>query len=178
MSSLLAFKEKFKELTASKEGAKLLIQTFKDGGVEINTPLCLSSGELYHFSTVIQLDADIINYIPKIDDVSLQLNASNIKRALRKHWYEVEFTFFKLKTNHTFWYTLADVLLIVVNLISILCMIEFDFQNIFQMVLNLILPSVSIYFRKKIQEYVSPYLIRGGFKLYKLLEPFIKKIAF
>lgn len=173
MNTWEELKNKLKDLSVSKSAAEMLVQAFRDGGVEVTTPLVLRSGENYNFKTLIQLDADIINYIPDIDDTLIQLNLSQIKRTLRKHWYEVEFVFFKLKTNDKFWNVLSDLVLVIINAVSIV--ISVDFHSLLQSILSIVLASSSIYFRKKIQEFVSPYLIRGGFKIYKWVEPLLKK---
>ncbi|NME67369.1 hypothetical protein [Flammeovirga aprica] len=167
------FNEKLQQLKASKDAAEMLVETFQNGGVEINTPLLLKTGGQYSFLTVIQLDADIFNYIPKMTDTEIQLNSSQIKRTLRRHWYEVEFTFFKLKTNQEFWDALSYFLLTLANSISILYAI--DFHNLVQFIVSTVIASLSFYFRKKIKEYISPYLIRGGFKVYKFFQPVLKK---
>lgn len=173
MNTWEEFKNKLQDLSVSKSAAEMLVQAFRDGGVEVSTPLDLKSGEQYTFRTLIQLDADVINYIPKIDDTLIQLNLSQIKRTLRKHWYEVEFVFFKLKTNDQFWNALSDVALVIINSVSIF--LSIDFNSLLQSVISIVIASGSVYFRKKIQEFVSPYLVRGGFKVYKWLEPFLKK---
>ncbi|MBD0402753.1 hypothetical protein [Flammeovirga sp. EKP202] len=173
MTNWEVFNAKLKQLKASKDAAEMLVETFQNGGVEINTPLLLKTGGEYSFMTVIQLDADVFNYIPKMTDTEIQLNSSLIKRALRRHWYEVEFAFFKLKTNQEFWDALSYFLMTLANSISILYAI--DFHNAVESILSIVVAFLSFYFRKKIKEYISPYLIRGGFKVYKFAQPLLKK---
>ncbi|KXX71934.1 hypothetical protein [Flammeovirga sp. SJP92] len=167
------FNEKLKQLKASKDAAEMLVETFQNGGVEINTPLLLKTGGEYSFMTVIQLDADVFNYIPKMTDSEIQLNSSQIKRTLRRHWYEVEFAFFKMQTNQEFWDALSYFLMTLANTISMLYALKYE--NMVQIIVTAVMAYVSVQFRKKIKEYISPYLIRGGFKVYKFAQPFLKK---
>ncbi|AZQ61287.1 hypothetical protein EI427_03330 [Flammeovirga pectinis] len=168
-----SFKAKLKELYTAKTSAELLIKTFRDGGIEVITPLVLEDGTEHELKTVIQLDADIINYIPNLSDTVLVLNASKLKRALRRHWYEVEFCFFQLQTNQTFWNALSDGLVVFINACVLIYAI--DIEDLVQSIISLGFASISVSLRRKIQEYLSPYLIRLGFKFYKLGQKFSSK---
>ncbi|MBB6459179.1 hypothetical protein [Flammeovirga kamogawensis] len=173
MISEASFRNKLKELYTAKTSAELLIKTFRDGGIEVITPLILVDGSEHQLKTIIQLDADIINYIPDLSDTVLILNASKLKRALRRHWYEVEYCFFQLQTNQSFWNALSDALVVFINACVLIYAI--DIADVVQSIISLGFASISVSLRRKIQEYLSPYLIRLGFKLYKLGQKFSSK---
>ncbi|MBB3697746.1 hypothetical protein KMW28_06115 [Flammeovirga yaeyamensis] len=164
--------EKLQSLKASKEAAQLIWNSFEEGGVTIHTPFTLN-GKPYAFSTLIQLDADVINYFPNISDADFNLYSRKLENVSKRHWYEVEFAFYKLGSSRQLWYLLSDIILWGSNAIALLSLM--DFENILTTLYWLLLPVLSGVVRKKVLKVVAPKLLRFAFNIKKFVERILKK---
>ncbi|NLR90248.1 hypothetical protein [Flammeovirga agarivorans] len=172
MTKTPKLEEQLQTLKASKEAAELLWHSFEDGGMTIETPFTLGHNS-YSFTTVIQLDADIINYFPNLCNEDLRLYQPKLSNVMKKHWYEVEFAFFKLSNNKKLWNLLSDTMVVFINAISVITML--DVEKL-ESVLVMLIPLAYVFFRKKIIEHISPLIVRSAFFVYKKFKPLLDKV--
>ncbi|OHX66283.1 hypothetical protein [Flammeovirga pacifica] len=165
--------EQLQSLKASKEAAQLIWNSFEEGGITIHTPFELN-GTSHAFTTLIQLDADVINYFPDVGGEDLTKYTRKMGNIAQRHWYEVEFAFYKLGSSRKLWYLLSDVILWVSNAITLLYVV--DFNNILVSLGWFSIPFITAFFRKKVLKFLSPKLLRLSFDIKKIGEWLFKKL--
>lgn len=171
IKALAALIAQLRELVrAPLETLRLARDLLKNGCLEIETQSATEHGQVA-FRTILQMDADVITYIPNIfqypkDEAMLEI----VRQTHAKHTATIEKTIAKLSADTNFLAKGFDGLLILLNIYPILqLLMEFSTENGLYSGGTLVL---SLVFRK----FLRPIISKKGMQLiFKLAKSYIAK---
>ncbi len=151
---------------------KFLKSMLREGFYEISTDFEYE-GKPYQFRTLIQPDADIINYIPDISQNNQKQWLDTFKKQYGKHLQNIDFFMQRATESHLALSRIIDTGIIAANVYPIWRFIEN--YNLETAGVSGILLALSAAFRKFLKPYVVRISLKGVFRIARIY--FRKRIS-
>lgn len=144
---------------------RFLKSMLREGFYEISTDFEYE-GKPYQFRTLIQPDADIINYIPDITQSTKKTWLETFKKQYDNHLQNIDFFMQRATESHLALSRIIDSGIIALNVYPIWRFVEnFNLETIG---LSGILVAISAAFRKYLKPYIVRLSLRGIFRIARI----------